>query len=72
MYGDIELSPAEFEYVLKYESLERWHNTRVLYTKEGEEIPEIWIAMISISGYKQAAQSKSSGQQQWFDIGAQA
>ncbi len=72
MYGDIELSPAEFEYVLKYESLERWNNTRVLYNEKGEEIPEIFIAMISISSYKAAAQKKASGQQQWFDIGAQA
>lgn len=70
MYGDIELSNPEFNYVLLHESLDRWHNTRVLYTKDGEEIPELWIAMIAISGYKQAAQNKASGQQQWFDIGA--
>lgn len=70
MYGDIELSPAEFEYVLKYESLERWNNTRVLYNEKGEELPEIFIAMISISSYKAAAQKKSSGQQQWYDIGS--
>lgn len=68
IWGGIELSPAEFDYVLKHESLHRWHNTKVLYTKDGEEIPEMWIAMIAIDSYKIAAQQKASGEQQWFDI----
>jgi len=52
--------------------LDRWNNTRVLYTKDGEPIPEMMVAMIAISSYKMAAQQKASGQQQWFDVGAGA
>jgi len=70
IYGGIELSPAEFDYVLKFESLNRWTNTRVLYDENGEEIPEMWIAMIAIESYKLTAQNKASGNQQWYDVGA--
>jgi len=32
----------------------------------------MFAAMISIESYKYAAQEKASGNQQWYDIGAQA
>ena len=72
--GSIALSEAEWEYIEKYEKVDRgWiKGERFLYDETGDEIPEMDTAFFAIDQYSKIADSnakqRSQGTKQSYDF----
>ena len=71
--GDVILTPAEIDFVHRFEKAVYVHDTSVYKNKDGEEYPEIWNGVRAMIGYKMEHDARNKeiqqGERQPFDLG---